>query len=93
MENNQEKPAWMLDELVKDIPEQKLDFLNEMFVKGQGKSQKELMFTMMPLLKKARQQNLALTSEEMKAAIAAIKKHSLPEEIEKIDNILNRVAK
>ena len=52
MENNQEKPAWMLDELVKDIPEQKLDFLNEMFVKGQGKSQKELMFTMMPLLKK-----------------------------------------
>ena len=36
-------PLWMQDDLVKDIPREKLDFLSKLFAQGHGKSQKEMM--------------------------------------------------
>ena len=33
-------PLWMQDDLVKDIPREKLEFLSTLFAKGHGKSQK-----------------------------------------------------
>ncbi|MCM1027744.1 MAG: hypothetical protein NC432_15065 [Roseburia sp.] len=86
-------PEWMSDPLVKEIPEKKLRFLGEMFTSGQGKSQKELMNFLMPMLKKARQENLTFTPQEMNAAIAAIKKHSSQSELEQIDKILEKTQK
>lgn len=82
------KPAWMSDPLVKDIPEKKLEFLGQMFIEGQGKSQKEMMAFMMPMMKKAKQENLTFTPPEMSAAIAAIKKYSSADELKQIDKIL-----
>lgn len=84
------KPAWMSDPLVKDIPEKKLEFLREMFEKGQGRSQKEMMAFMMPMMKKAKQDNLVFTPQEMTAAIAAVKKHSSADELKQIDRILEK---
>ncbi|MCM1058176.1 MAG: hypothetical protein NC517_11295 [Firmicutes bacterium] len=81
-------PAWMSDSLVKDIPRKKLEFLGQMFTEGHGKSQKEMMAFMMPMLKKAKQENLTFTPQEMSAAIAAIKKYSSPDELKQIDKIL-----
>ncbi len=88
MENN--KPAWMEDPLVKEIPEKKLQFLEQLFAKGHGKSQKEMMAMMMPMMKKAKQENLTFTPQEVNAAIAAIKKHSSEEELKQIDKILEK---
>lgn len=88
METKQTMPAWMSDPLVKDIPQKKLAFLGEMFAKGQGKNQKEMMAFLMPMMKKAKQENLTFTPQEMNAAIAAIKKHSSEEELKEIDKIL-----
>lgn len=82
------EPAWMSDYLVKDIPRKKLEFLSRMFTEGHGKSQKEMMAFMMPLMKKAKQENLTFTPQEMSAAIAAIKKYSSPDELKQIDKIL-----
>ena len=82
------KPAWMSDPLVKDIPEKKLEFLGQMFTEGQGKSQKEMMAFMVPMMKKAKQENLTFTPQEMSAAIAAIKKYSSDDELKQIDKIL-----
>lgn len=82
------KPAWMSDPLVKDIPGKKLEFLGQMFTEGQGKSQKEMMAFMMPMIKKAKQENLTFTPREMSAAIAAIKKYSSADELKQIDKIL-----
>lgn len=90
MENNSQKPAWMSDELVKDIPPKKLDFLQKLFQEGQGKSQKEMMAFLMPLLKKANQEGLKLTQQEMNAAISAIKKHSTEQERNKINELLQK---
>lgn len=82
------EPAWMSDSLVKDIPRKKLEFLGQMFTEGQGKSQKEMMAFMMPMMKKAKQENLTFTPQEMSAAIAAIKKYSSADELKQIDKIL-----
>ena len=84
------KPEWMSDPLVSQIPERKLQFLGEMFTKGQGKSQKEMMAFMMPMMKKAQKEKLTFTPQEMSAAIAAIKKHSSEEELKQIDKILDK---
>ena len=84
------RPAWMSDPLVKDIPEKKLKFVEELFAKGQGKSQKEILTFAMPLLKKAKQENLTFTPQEMNAAIAAIPKHSSTEDLTQIDKILEK---
>lgn len=82
------EPAWMSDPLVKDIPRKKLEFLGRMFTEGHGKSQKEMMAFMMPMIKKAKQENLTFTPQEMSAAIAAIKKYSSADELKQIDKIL-----
>ena len=79
-----QRPEWMSDPLVKDIPQKKLDFLGKMFDEGHGKSQK---------LKRAKQENLTFTPQEMNAAIAAIRKHSSAEELSKIDKILEKAKK
>lgn len=89
MDNNS-KPAWMSDPLVKDIPEKKLDFLGEIFTESQGKSQRELMMSLMPMMSRARQENLSFSPQEMGAAIAAIRKYSSEEELRQIDNILEK---
>lgn len=91
MSEQANRPLWMDDESVKSIPQRKLDFLGKMFADSQGKSQKELIRMMMPMMQKAKQENLTFTPQEMNAAIAAIKKHSSKEELEQIDNILKKV--
>lgn len=83
-------PAWMSDPLVRDIPAKKLEFLSQMFTQGQGKSQKEMMAFMMPMMKKAKQEHLTFTPQEMSAAIAAIKKYSSTDELKQIDKILEK---
>ena len=80
----------MTDPLVKDIPEKKLQFVEQLFVQGHGKSQKEMMAYLMPMMKKAKAENLTFTPQEMNAAIAAIRKHSTKEELTQIDKILEK---
>ncbi len=94
-----ETPAWMKDELVREIPREKLQLLQEMFAEadlrvknaGSGKSQKEMLMTLMPLLKKAKEQHLSFSPKEMQAAVTAIRKYSSPEELDQIDRIYNKV--
>lgn len=86
-------PTWMSDPLVKDIPEKKLDFLSRMFEESRGKSQKDLMLALLPMMNRAKQENLNFTPQEMTAAIAAIKKHSSQEELQQIDSILEKAKK
>lgn len=93
MNNNENRPAWMEDELVKGISPKKLDFLEKMFREGHGKSQKEMMAFLMPMMQKAKQENLTFTPQEMNAAISAIKKHSSEEELKQINKILKEKEK
>lgn len=83
-------PEWMSDPLVKDIPKEKLDFLSLMFSESQGKSQRELMMALMPMMARAKKENLNFTPQEMGAAIAAIRKYSSEDELTQIDKILEK---
>lgn len=90
MNDSIKRPVWMEDELVRDISPKKLDFLEKMFQETQGKSKKELMSFLMPMMQKAKQENLTFTPAEMNAAITAIKKYSTAEEIAKMDKIMEK---
>ena len=83
-------PLWMQDDLVKDIPREKLDFLSKLFAQGHGKNQKEMMALLMPAIRKAKQEHLTFTPQEMQAAITAIKKYSTESELRQIENILEK---
>lgn len=85
-------PEWMKDPLVADIPKEKLEFLQKMFQAGQGKTQKEMMSTILPLLKQGQSKHLTLSPAEITAAIAAIRNHSSDAENQKIDSILARTG-
>lgn len=83
-------PLWMQDDLVKDIPTEKLEFLSTLFAKGHGKTQKEMMALLMPAMRKAKKEHLTFTQQEMQAAITAIKKYSSEAELQQIQNILEK---
>lgn len=84
----------MEDPAIKNIDPKKLDFLEKMFAEGKifknqkGKSQKQMMAQLMPMMMKAKQEKLTFTPQEMQAAINAIKKYSTEEELKQIDKIL-----
>jgi len=90
MMNTSERPAWMDDPLVKDIPQRKLDFLGKLFTDSRGKSQKQMMSYIMPMMKKAKAEKLTFNQNEVNACIQAIKKHSTQQELQNIDNILKQ---
>uniref|UniRef100_UPI0040569DC3 hypothetical protein n=1 Tax=Acetatifactor sp. TaxID=1872090 RepID=UPI0040569DC3 len=90
MNDSTQRPAWMSDDLVKDISPKKLAFLEEMFRESQGKDKKSMMTFLMPMMKKAKQENLTFTPAEMNAAITAIKKYSTADEIAQMDKILEK---
>lgn len=87
MEN---KPEWMSDPMLNNIEENKLLFLSELVTGCQGKSQKELMTFMMTKMKQAKNESISFSSAEVNAVINAIKKHSTPEELKQIDNLMKK---
>ena len=101
MSEQNTRPAWMEDELVKDIPDAKLDFLNKIFNDANlrkqnlntGNNQAAMLRVMMPVIKQAKAANLSFSPQELQAAIAAIRKYSTPEELEQIDKIYNQHMK
>ncbi len=92
MKTTNKRPAWMENEQVKNIDPKKLDFLEKLFKEGHGKSQKEMLAYLMPMMRKAKQEHLTFTPQEMQAAINAIKQQSTEEELKQIDQILAKAA-
>ena len=88
--DSSQTPLWMQDNLVSNIPREKLDFLGKLFAQGHGKNQKEMMALLMPAMRRARQEHLTFTPQEMQAAITAIKKYSTESELRQIENILEK---
>ena len=86
------RPTWMSDPTISHIPQEKLDFLSEMFDKVKGKSKNELMPFLMAMHSKAKS-NTKFTAEEMQLIIAAIKRASSTEEQQQIDKVLDTAFK
>ncbi len=93
MKPTADTPSWMEDPSVQNIPPEKLAFLSQLYQQGQGKSQKEMMRFLMPMLTQARQKGLTFTPQELQIAVSAIRKSSTPDELRQIDRILNQSKK
>lgn len=87
---NDALPSWMSDEIVKDIPENKLLFLNEIFNNPSLGNQKNMLLYLPKLLKRAKAENLLFTQDEFNRCVTAIRSHSNAEEAKNIDKILNK---
>lgn len=83
--------AWMKDELVQDIPKEKLLFLAELMQKKKGGDPQSAMRQMLPLIKEAKQKGLQFNAREVSSVITAIRKHSSPEENKQIDELLQKM--
>ncbi|MBQ7841764.1 MAG: hypothetical protein IJ390_14945 [Lachnospiraceae bacterium] len=92
MEQHQ-NPAWMQEPSVKDIPKEKLEFLQKLVFESSGLSQKELLPYLMALAQRSKTSKISFTQEEVSAIIEAIKKHSTPEEITKMNQIMKLMKK
>lgn len=85
------KPSWMNDPTIAHIPQEKLNFLSEMFEKVKGKNKKELLPYLMAIHSKVKE-NTKFTPQEMQLVIAAIKRASTSEEQQEMEKILNMAA-
>ena len=86
------KPTWMSDPTIAHIPQEKLDFLSNMFDKVKDKKQNELMPFFMAMSGKMKN-SVKFTSEEMQLIIAAIKRAASTEEQAQIDKVLDMATK
>ena len=85
-------PAWMQEPSVADIPKEKLDFLQKLVFESAGLSQKELLPFLMALAQRSKTSRISFSQEEVSAIIEAIKKHSTPQEIAKMNQIMKLMA-
>lgn len=85
-------PAWMQEPSVQEIPRHKLDFLQKLVFESKTLSQKELLPFLMALAQRSREENISFSPKEMNAIIEALKKHSTPEEISKMNQIMRLLA-
>lgn len=90
MDSATDIPGCMEDPSVQNIPREKLAFLSQLYQQGQGKSQKEMMAFLMPMMAQAKQKGLTFTPQELQIAVAAIRRASTPEELRQIDQIMSK---
>lgn len=88
MEKNTTQPEWMKEPTLKDIPEEKLIFLQQMVFESKNLSQKELIPFLMALAQRSKKASISFTQSEMTAIIDAIRKYSTPEELLKMNQIM-----
>ena len=79
---------WMSDSTLKDISNQKLQFLQNMLFESQNHSGKELFPFFMSLAMKAKSQNISFSQEEIDIIIPVLKKYASEEEINKMNQVI-----
>jgi len=79
---------WMSDERLNDIDKAKLDFLQKLVFELDSLPQKEKIPFLMALATRARAEHITFSGEEVAQIIEVIKDYSTPDEIQKMDRIL-----
>lgn len=79
---------WMKDDALKEIDQNKLDFLQSLVSETQSLKKEQLLPFFMAVSNRAKAQNMSLSSEERNLIISVIKKHSTKEELDKINKLI-----
>ncbi|HKM05242.1 MAG TPA: hypothetical protein VJZ04_11770 [Lachnospiraceae bacterium] len=80
---------WMSDSSLSHIPKAKLEFLQKMVFDGKNLTQKEMLPFLLSITKFGKDNNIQFSKEEMDAIVLVLRKHSTPEEINKINKIMS----
>lgn len=86
-----DKPIWMQDEAISSISPEKLEFLRILVEGSKGKSQKEMMLYMMQNMKTAKAKGITFSGSELSLLMETVKKYSTPEDLAKVNELLNKV--
>jgi hypothetical protein len=81
---------WMQDSTLKDIPLVKLDFLQKLVFEMNQLTDKEKLPFLLALANRAKKEKITFSQEETEAIIAVLKQNSTPEEIRRMDLMLQR---
>lgn len=73
-----------------DIPNYKLEFLQKLFYESKTKTQNELLPFLLSLVKISKEKNISFSDNEIDKIISVIKENSSPEEVNKINYILQK---
>lgn len=92
MSEQNNSAAWMQEPAVRNIPKEKLDFLQKLVFESKKLSQKELLPFLMALAQRSKEEHISFSQEEMNAIIEAIRKYSTPEEIAKMNQLMKLLA-
>ena len=84
---------WMQDERLKDIPKEKLDFLQSIFFESQNLSDKERLPFFLSLASKSRNKNISFSEEETSRIMEILKENSTPADIEKMNRFMAMAKK
>ncbi|MCL2253508.1 MAG: hypothetical protein FWC09_03615 [Lachnospiraceae bacterium] len=80
---------WMNDPLLKDIEKHKLDFLQTMVFESNSLSADSMLPFLLSVMKRGQKKKLTFSDVEIESVITVLKKHSTPDELEKINLIMN----
>ena len=79
---------WMRDKTLSHIPHAKLEFLQIMLFESRKLKQEEMLPFFMLVIKVSREKNITFTEAEMDSILEVLKEHSSPEELTRINQIM-----
>lgn len=84
---------WMNDPLVADIDRNKLQFLQTLVFESQNLSREQMIPFLMSVAQKGKSNNISFDNNEIEAIASALRKYSSPEDVEKINKLMNMKKK
>ena len=81
---------WMQDPSLREIDPSKLDFLQKLVFEMNSLKDKEKLPFLLALANRARKENISFDNREMEQIIAVLKQHSTPDEVKRMDVMLQK---
>lgn len=81
---------WMQDPALKGIDPSKLDFLQKLVFEMNSLKDKEKLPFLLALANRARKENISFDNREMEQIIEVLKQHSTPDEVKRMDVMLQK---
>lgn len=80
---------WMNDPAVANIDKAKLEFLQALVFESQSLTKEQMLPFLMSVAKKGTDNHISFNDEEINTIVSVIRNYSTPEELAKIDKLMN----
>lgn len=79
---------WIYDPELAGIDKEKIDFIKKILFDSKNLTEQEKMPYLLALLSKAKTNRMEFTNDETARIVSVIRKHSAPEEVQRIEQLL-----